>query len=121
MGESRSLDERVNEKEAQLNKTLQKANQYKAQLKKLKARQSDEERRRRTHKLIVAGGALAAVYGKVLEEDEVAEVAEFLTQQMRSGIFMIGMPKVNTEEQNTRVEEYEKKNEDILFGGLFDF
>lgn len=121
MGESRSLDERVTEKEAQLQKTLQKANQYKAQLKKLQARKADEDRRRRTHKLIVAGGALAAVYGKVLDEDEITEVTEFLKQQRDDGFFDVGMKKMKPEEPRTIPEENEKQNIDQLFGGFFSF
>ncbi len=86
MSEPRSLDERLLEKETQLKKLLEKADQYKAQLKQLQIRKAEENRKIRTHKLIVCGAEIASVFGRPLEEDEVKSLAEFLREQKDDGI-----------------------------------
>ena len=95
MSEPRSIEERVAEKEAQLEKVLKKADQYKAQIKQLEARKSEEERKKRTHKLIVCGAEIASIFGKPLEEDEVKQLSVFLKNQVETGAFLLSEDNKN--------------------------
>ena len=87
MSTPRDLGDRVAEKEAQLKKALEKAELYKAQLKQLQAKKDTQDRKRRTHNLIIAGAELAALYGRVLYPEEVRQVIAFLRQQKDAGFF----------------------------------
>lgn len=117
----RSLEVRVSEKEAQLEKALQKAEQYRAQLKQLQSRKRNEDQRQRTHSLIVCGAELAALYGKVLDKDEVLTVVDFLRRQKENGIFTI--PETKPESQEASAEDLQEMDTENgnLFNGLFDF
>lgn len=78
MRSSRSIQERVDDKQAQLDKLMKKAKQYEAQIKQLEARQKDEERRKRTHRLIQVGATVEAVLGYPIEEDDLPLLTAFL-------------------------------------------
>jgi hypothetical protein len=121
MGEPKSWETRVAEKEAQLQRALRKAEQYKEQLKQLQTRKANEERKQRTHRLIVAGAELAALYGRVLDQDEVLAVVDFLRQQKDNGLFTLEKTETAVTEK-AKEPELEAKTENAeLYGGLFDF
>ena len=122
MGE-RSLESRVQEKQEQLERTLKKAEQYREQLKQLKAKAKTEERKQRTHKLIVAGAELAALFdGHVLEVEEVYQVVNFLREQMKSGGFEL-VKKENIVQEETKIEQEEKQTIEEVWGfeDMFNF
>ena len=121
MAEPKSWETRVAEKEAQLQRALRKAEQYKEQLKQLQTRKANEERKQRTHRLIVAGAELAALYGRVLDQDEVLAVVDFLRQQKNAGTFTLEKTETDVTE-NTQEPEMEAKQEnENFYGGLFEF
>ena len=121
MGEARSLEDRVADKEAQLKNALAKAEKYKVQLKQLQTKKANEDRKQRTHKLIVAGAELAALYGKTLEKDEVLAVVNFLRRQKEAGIFTISETKETiAEDPKEPITETKVDNGDV-FGGFFVF
>ncbi len=116
---AKPLKDRVAEKEAQLQKTMDKAERCKAQLKKLKDRQDNEERKERTHKLIVCGAELAALYGHVLSKDEMSSLVDFLRSQKDAGIFTFSE---SGEAISQEPKEQNEKNElDSFFGDFFGF
>lgn len=78
--EKRSIDERIAEIQA-------KQKQLKEQEKRLKAKQSEAERKKRTKRLIEIGGAVESVLGKPIEAEDLPKLVAFLQQQEQRGGF----------------------------------
>ena len=78
--EKRSIDERIAELQA-------KQKQLKEQEKRLKAKQSEAERKKRTKRLIEIGGAVESVLGKPIESEDLPKLVAFLQQQEQRGGF----------------------------------
>lgn len=78
MKSTRPLDERVAEKQARLDEMLKKAKQYEAQLKQLEAKQKDEERKKRTHRLIEIGAAVESITEAPIEGEDLIRFASYL-------------------------------------------
>ena len=71
--------------------------------------------------LIVCGAEIAALYGKVLCEDEIHAVVNFLREQQNAGTFTLG-----TKEESTTTESQEqiletKRTDEDIFGEMFGF
>jgi hypothetical protein len=80
---------------------------------------SDEARKKRTHALIVCGAELAALFGKVLDTDEVYAVVNFLREQRDLGTFAL-VPKETKEENGAQRTAQDKKEIDENFlNGFF--
>ena len=117
----RSIEERVAEKEKQLEVALQKVQQYKNQLRDLNNRKSDEERKKRTHQLIVCGAEIASLYGHTLSTDEVHTLVNFLRQKKEEGVFSIEETKFEKLEAREETQEETEEQEDAFgFGGMFN-
>ena len=82
---TRSLEERINEKNLKIQKLLDEAKQYEAQKKQLEKKQKEEERKKRVHRLIEIGGAVESVLGRTIEEEEIPKLINFLKKQERNG------------------------------------
>ena len=118
----RTYDERLREKQEQLERTLNRLNQQREQLKELKAKQQSEERRERTHKLITAGAQLSAMYGHTLEEDEIYALIGFLKEQQAKGVFDLTVNQEPMKEDVVKEqEETVEPKDDFMFGGMFEF
>ena len=85
MASKKSLDERLEE-------IKKKQEQLKAQEKALKKKQTDEERKQRTKRLIEIGGAVESVLKKslgdeegVIREEDISALISFLQQQEDRG------------------------------------
>ncbi len=78
MKSTRPLDERVAEKQARLEEMLKKAKQYEAQLKILEAKQKDEERRRRNHRLIEIGASVESITQAPVEGETLIRLIKYL-------------------------------------------
>ena len=78
---SRSLEERALEKQKQLDKLLEKVKHYEAQIKQLDDRKKDEDRRRRTHRLIEIGATVESVLGRPIEKEDLPLLIRFLEYQ----------------------------------------
>lgn len=113
--------ERLAELQGRREKAKQKAAQYDEQIKRLEKLAAEEERKRRTHALIVCGAEMAALFEKVLDQEEIYTVVNFLREQQALGNFTLA--KTETEELETSEEEPEKTKVDFedTFGGFFDF
>ena len=84
-------------------------------------KEAEETRKQRTHKLIVAGAELAALYGRALEKDEVLALVEFLQQQQNAGIFTLEKTEATVAETTREPEAKTKTGNGDLFGDLFNF
>ncbi len=78
MKSTRPLDERVAEKQARLEEMLKKAKQYENQLKQLEARQKEEERKRRAHRLIEIGATVESITEAPVEGESLIRLASYL-------------------------------------------
>ena len=118
----RTYDERLREKQEQLERTMKKLSQQREQLKQLKVKQQSEERKKRTHKLIVAGAELAAMYGHVLDKDEVYELIGFLKEQKAQGVFDLTVKEEQAKEDVVKEqEENTEHKDDFMFDDIFNF
>ena len=87
MASKRTLEERIVIKDDEIQKLLDKANELKAQKRQLEQKKKMEERKARTHRLIVIGGAVASVLGRELVDGDELRLMNFLKQQERNGKF----------------------------------
>lgn len=117
----RPFTERVEEVKQKREKAQKKVDKYDEQIKRMEKQAVEEERKQRTHKLIVCGAELASLFEKVLELDEVYQVVNFLREQRDLGVF--SLVKRETTKTENDGEELEKTRKDgtILYGGMFDF
>ena len=76
----RTYDERIEE-------LLKKQEQLKAQERELKKRQSAEERKRRTKRLIEIGAIVESVLGRPTTDDDKERLQAFLRKQEANGKF----------------------------------
>jgi hypothetical protein len=76
----RSYDERLNE-------LLKKQEQLKAQEKDLRKRHSEEERKKRTRRLIELGGIVESVLGRPTTDQDKVRLMYFLRLQEKNGGF----------------------------------
>lgn len=65
-----------------------KMEQLKAQKRALQARQSKEERKKRTKRLIEVGATVEKVLGRPIEHEELPKLLAFLQQQEDRGQFL---------------------------------
>ncbi|SDW15429.1 Conjugal transfer protein TraD [Lachnospiraceae bacterium KHCPX20] len=77
---ARSYEERLSELQ-------KKQEQLKAQERALKKRQSEDERKRRTRRLIELGGIVESVLGRPTTDDDKLRLMNFLKKQERNGSF----------------------------------
>lgn len=77
---TRSYEERLEELQ-------KKQEQLKAQERALKKRQSEEERKKRTRRLIELGGIVESVLGRPTTDDDKIRLQNFLKKQERNGGF----------------------------------
>lgn len=80
-----SLEERVLEKQERLQKMLEKAKQYEAQLKMLEAKKKEQERKDRAHRLIEVGGAVESVLEHPIEKEDIPQLIFFLQDLENQG------------------------------------
>ena len=117
----RPLTERVEEVKQKRDKAQKKLAQYDEQIKRMEKQAIEEERKARTHKLIVCGAELASLFGKVLELDEVYKVVNYLRAQRDLGLFTLEEKEtLNTEKPGDGNEKTENQ-ETVLYGGFFNF
>lgn len=118
---ARPYEERVAEVQRKRAKTAKRLAQYDEQLKDMAKKEKEDQRKRRTHALIVCGAEIAALFDHTLDQDEIYTVVNFLREQQELGNFTL--EKTETAAEETAQEIPEKTNDDFgdLFGGFFDF
>ena len=116
-----TLSERVEEKERQLQKTIKKMEQLKEQVKQLKIRKAEDDRKTRTHNLIVCGAEIASLYGRVLNIDEVHMLLSHLRAEKENGVFDIVLDDVQNLSSEDEMQEIENvKNESVISQDILD-
>ena len=84
---TRTLEERIQEKNLRAQKLIEQAKKAEAQAKQLAKRQQAEERKKRTHRLIEVGAAVESVLETPIEEDDLPRLIAFLKKQEANGKF----------------------------------
>ena len=87
MSSQRTLEERILEKDARMQKAMEKARQYAAQKRQLERRQKEADRKLRTRRLIEIGASVESVLGREFVEDDIIRLMNFLKQQEKNGGF----------------------------------
>lgn len=110
---TRSIDERIQEKEEQLRIATELVEQRKAQLRELKERKNIDDRKRRNHLLIVAGAELAHIFEHTLDEDEIKQIGQFIKAQVDNGSFTLGSCSAAAQRESDPVSDF-----DVFFNGF---
>ena len=117
----RPITERVAEVKEKRQRMKKRLEQYDEEIKRLEKQEAVEARKHRTHMLIVCGAEIAALYGKVLSEDEIHAGVNFLREQQHAGTFTLGETKeAAAAEYQEQILETKRTDEDI-FGEMFGF
>lgn len=91
---TRSIEERIEEKDSRMNEYLKKAKQYEAQKKQLEKQKKEVDRRARTRRLCDIGGTVESVLGRPFGEGDLIRFMNFLKDQdERGGYFTNAMNK----------------------------
>lgn len=118
----RTTKERIAEVKAKRQRTMKRIGQYDEEIKQLEKKDAEEERKYRTHMLIVCGAELAALFQRsFLEKDEIHAVVNFLREQQNAGNFTLEKQKTEGTEEPREPSENTQSNKEEPFGGLFNF
>ena len=85
MASKRTLEERIYEKNEMMEKALEKARQYEAQVKQLEKQQKEADRKARTKRLIQIGAIVEKELGRDFVDDDFRRLSYFLKMQERNG------------------------------------
>lgn len=83
----KSIDERINAKDSEIQKYLEKANQLQAQKKQLEKQKKEADRKARTRRLIEIGGSVESVLGREFRDGDNIRLMNFLRAQERNGMY----------------------------------
>lgn len=117
----RPWEERVAEVKAKREKAQKKIDQYDEQIKRMEKLASEEARKQRTHALIVCGAELAALFGKVLDTDEIYAVVNFLRVHRDLGTFALGQKETQNEEATREQTQETNGTDEIFLNDFFSF
>lgn len=89
---TKSYEERIDEKDEEIRKALEKVNQIKEQKKALEKRRKEADRKARTHRLIVIGGIAEKALGREFVDGDEELFEKFLYgQESRGGYYSRAM------------------------------
>ncbi len=113
MAGKRTLDERIQEKDNLMQQLLTKAKQYEAQIRQLEKRKKEEERKARTHRLIIIGGVVSSVLNRDFVEGDDMRLMNFLKTQERNGNYFSkamnkGAPDTAKKETSSDTESHDE-------------
>ena len=81
----KSIDERINAKDIEIQKAIEKANQLQAQKKLLEKQKKEADRKARTKRLIEIGASVESVLGRDFRDGDNIRLMNFLKSQERNG------------------------------------
>lgn len=87
MSRKKSYQERIDFYKSKKAECEEKSKKYDAEIKQLERKQSEEERKARTHRLIRIGGIAEAILDRAFEEEDFGRFEAFLVKQERNGKF----------------------------------
>ena len=111
----KSIEERIDIKDDEIQKLLERASQLKAQKRQLEQRKKAEERKARTHRLITIGGVVSSVLNRDFVEGDDMRLMNFLKQQERNGNYFSkamnkGAPDTAKKETTSDTESHDVQN-----------
>ena len=111
----KSIEERIDIKDDEIQKLLERASQLKAQKKQLEQRKKAEDRKARTHSLIVMGGVVSSVLNRDFVEGDDMRLMNFLKTQERNGNYFTnamnkGAPDTAKKETSSDTESHNEQN-----------
>lgn len=111
----KSIEERIDIKDDEIQKLLERASQLKAQKRQLEQRKKAEERKARTHSLIVIGGIVSSVLNRDFVEGDDMRLMNFLKTQERNGNYFSkamnkGAPDTAKKETASDTESHDVQN-----------
>ena len=81
----KSFEERIDAKDSEIQKYLEKANQLQAQKKQLEKQKKDADRKARTKRLIEIGASVESVLDREFKDGDNLRLMNFLKAQERNG------------------------------------
>ena len=93
-----TLQERVSDKEQQIEKKIKELKQLQAQKKRLESQRKEDERKKRTHRLIQVGAAVESVLGCPIEEKDIPKLINYLKDQEYRGRYFSKAMEAEAEE-----------------------
>lgn len=118
---ARSYDERLSELYAKKERSKKKVDQLNEQIKRLEKIAAEDARKQRTHALIVCGAELAALFEKVLDQEEIYTVVNFLRKQKELGFFTLEKNEEAAQKKTEASKQEENGIDEEIFGDFFDF
>ena len=112
----KSIEERIDIKDDEIQKLLERASQLKAQKRQLEQRKKAEDRKARTHSLIVIGGVVSSVLNRDFVEGDDMRLMNFLKTQERNGNYFTnamnkGAPDTAKKETSSDTESHDDQKE----------
>lgn len=119
---ARTYKQRIEETKAKRTRAMKRVGQYDEEIKQLEKKDAEEERKYRTHMLIVCGAELAALFQRsYLGKDEIHTVVNFLREQQNAENFTLEKQKTEVTEEPREPSENTESNGEEPFGGFFNF
>ena len=81
----KSIEERINDKDAEMQKYLEKAKQIEEQKRILEKQKKEADRKARTKRLIKIGASVESVLGRDFKDGDIIRLMNFLKAQERNG------------------------------------
>lgn len=81
----KSIEERIGDKDAEMQKYLEKAKQIQEQKRILERQKKEADRKARTKRLIEIGASVESVLGREFKDGDIIRLMNFLKAQERSG------------------------------------
>ena len=81
----KSIDERIDDKDSEIQKYLEKARQIQEQKRILEKQKKESDRKMRTKRLIEIGASVESVLGREFQEGDNIRLMNFLKAQERNG------------------------------------
>lgn len=84
MGITKDFEQRITEKQKQLDEMLERAKKYQAELRGLQNKKKEEERRQRTHRLVEVGATVESVIKCPIQKNELPKLLAWLEEQEKN-------------------------------------
>lgn len=105
MPSKKSFEERIAELDSRAQNAFEKAKQYEAQKRNLEKRKKEEDRKKRTHRLIEIGAAVESLMDRPVQEGDELRLLNILKKQEANGRFFTKAMEKPIPQQYTQVSE----------------
>ena len=113
MAAKRTLEERIADEERKETEAMERARQYAAKKKQLERQKREQDRKKRTKRLIECGAVAESVLGRPLVDGDATRLMNFLNLQERNGNYYTrAMGPGDTEFGKAESEKAEKPDDE---------